>query len=432
MNQVFTIPHVTGYVNVLITHRLLLFENLVIGRFSAVNGIAVWTYKAEEMQIEKVEYVNMRPTIAGSVRGVFLSGPAFTLFRSRKGEGDPVARRPSNDTGTRPVSMADVARAAGVSQQTVSRVANGLPNVNEQTRQRVQAAMQELGFRPSYAGRSLRDGRYHSVGLCINDVTKFGNLSMIDGIASAAREHNCAITLVEMSKTEEFSLAEATRRMAALPVDGIIIGMSRMAPDFETFDPLPGIGTVIVTMYAHPRVTTVDSDHYGCSLLLMDHLFELGHEQIRYIGGPSFSVDEQFRRAGWQDALERKHIKPQAPLEGDWSANSGYEAGRYLAEHDRTMTAIYAANDQMANGAIAALRDSGLRVPEDVSVVGVDDSLDDFVAHNELTTVRFDLHQRGREVFEHAVPEAGTVGKTVAIRIPGQLIIRHSTAIPRA
>ena len=135
-----------------------------------------------------------------------------------------MARRPSNDTGTRPVSMADVARAAGVSQQTVSRVANGLPNVNEQTRQRVQAAMQELGFRPSYAGRSLRDGRYHSVGLCVNDVTKFGNLSMIDGIASAAREHNCAITLVEMSKTEEFSLAEATRRMAALPVDGIIIG----------------------------------------------------------------------------------------------------------------------------------------------------------------------------------------------------------------
>ena len=153
--------------------------------------------------------------------------------------------------------MADVARAAGVSQQTVSRVANGLPNVNEQTRQRVQAAMQELGFRPSYAGRSLRDGRYHSVGLCVNDVTKFGNLTMIDGIASAARERGCAITLVEMSKTEEFSLAEATRRMAALPVDGIIIGMSRLAPDFETFEPLPGIGTVIVTMYAHPRVTTM-------------------------------------------------------------------------------------------------------------------------------------------------------------------------------
>ena len=318
--------------------------------------------------------------------------------------------------------MADVARAAGVSQQTVSRVANGLPNVNERTRQRVQAAMQELGFRPSYAGRSLRDGRYHSVGLCVNDVTKFGNLSMIDGIASAAREHNCAITLVEMSKTEEFSLAEATRRMAALPVDGIIIGMSRMAPDFETFDPLPGIGTVIVTMYAHPRVTTVDSDHYGCSLLLMDHLFELGHEQIRYIGGPSFSVDEQFRRAGWQDALERKHIEPAEPLEGDWSANSGYEAGRYLAEHDRTMTAIYAANDQMANGAIAALRDSGLRVPEDVSVVGVDDSLGEIVPDRRLTTVRFNNKRVGMWAVDKIAGAEGVAPGVEHMLIPGVLV----------
>ena len=89
-------------------------------------------------------------------------------------------------------------------------------------------------------------------------------------------------------------------------------------------------------------------------------------------------------------------------------------------------------SDLVAMGVIRALKDMGKRVPEDVSVVGVDDSLDDFVAHNELTTVRFDLHQRGREVFEHAVPEAGTAGKTVAIRIPGQLIIRHSTAISRA
>lgn len=333
-----------------------------------------------------------------------------------------MARRPSNDTGSRPVSMADVARAAGVSQQTVSRVANGLPNVNEQTRQRVQAAMQELGFRPSYAGRSLRDGRYHSVGLCVNDVTKFGNLTMIDGIASAAREHSCAITLVEMSKTEEFSLAEATRRMAALPVDGIIIGMSRMAPDFETFDPLPGIGTVIVTMYAHPRVTTVDSDHYGCSLLLMDHLFELGHEQIRYIGGPSFSVDEQFRRAGWQDALERRHIEPAEPLEGDWSANSGYEAGRYLAEHDRTMTAIYAANDQMANGAIAALRDSGLRVPEDVSVVGVDDSLGEIVPDRRLATVRFDNRRVGMWAVDKIAGAEGVVSGVEHMLIPGVLV----------
>ncbi len=337
----------------------------------------------------------------------------------------------SRPQGTRPVSMADVARAAGVSQQTVSRVVNGMPNVNAKTRERVQKAMAELGFRPSYAGRSLRDGKYRSVGLCINDITKIGNLSMVDGIAGAARERGYALTLIEMSKTEEFSLAEASRRMAELPIDGMIIGMSRMSPDFEEFCPLPGLPTVIVTMVAHPRVTTVDSDHYGCSTLLMDYLMGLGHRQIRFIGGPDYSVDERFRLAGWRDALEGAHIEAAEPRQGDWSAMSGYEAGRYLAEHDRDMTAIYAANDQMANGAIAALRDAGLRVPEDVSVVGVDDSLGEFVAQNELTTVRFDLAERGRQVFEHAAPKEAAPESPSAIRIPGQLIVRSSAAAPR-
>lgn len=328
----------------------------------------------------------------------------------------------------RPVSMADVAAHAGVSQQTVSRVANGMPNVNEKTRERVQAAMAELGFRPNYAGRSLRGGRYHSVGLCVNDITKFGNLTMIDGIASAAREHGYAITLIEMSKTEEFSLAEASRRMAEQPVDGMIIGMARMAPDFEEFTPQPGMSTVIVTMYAHPRCTTVDSDHYGCSTLVMDHLFAHGHRQIRFVGGPTFSVDNEFREAGWSDYLIHRGIEPVEPLHGDWSANSGYEIGQKLAK-DRDATAIFVANDQMAMGVIAALLDAGVRVPEDVSVAGIDDSLDTFLPHNQLTTVRFDLHERGRMVFKYAVPEAGDEPRPVtAIRIPGQLVERGTVA----
>ena len=330
--------------------------------------------------------------------------------------------------GRRPVSMADVAARAGVSQQTVSRVANGLSNVNEKTRERVQAAMAELGFRPNYAGRSLRGGRYRSVGLCVNDVTKFGNLTMIDGIMTSAREHGYAITLIEMSKTEEFLLSEASRRMAALPVDGMIIGMSRLSPDFEEFQPQPGMSTVIVTMYAHPRCTTVDSDHYGCSKLVMDHLFKHGHEQIRFVGGPEFSVDNQFREAGWRDALIQHRIEPTTPMRGDWSANSGYEVGRRLAAEDKAMTAVYVANDQMAMGVIAALMDAGLRVPEDVSVVGIDDSLDAFLPHNRLTTVRFDLHERGRTVFKYAVPEGLAPGIPVAIRIPGTLIERGTVA----
>ncbi len=161
----------------------------------------------------------------------------------------------------------------------------------------------------------------------------------------------------------------------------------------------------------------------------MDYLFARGHEQIRFVGGPDFSIDSQFREAGWQDALASRRIEPVAPLRGDWSARSGYEVGRRLAQ-DRAMTAVYVANDQMATGVIAALRDAGLRVPEDVSVVGVDDSLDPMVPHNELTTVRFDLRECGRVVLERAVP--GISRGIEAIRIPGTLVERETVAPRRS
>ncbi len=330
----------------------------------------------------------------------------------------------------RAVCMADVARVAGVSQQTVSRVVNDLPNVSERTRERVKAAMSELGFRPSYAGRSLRGGKYRSVGLCVNDVTEVGNLTMLDGVSSAARARGYAVTLMEVSKGSNWSLTEAVRSMSALPVDGVILGMSRLAPDFEEFTPLPGLPCVIVSMYAHPRCTTVDSDQYQCSLMLMDHLLSHGHRQIRYVAGPDFSVDENFRQAGWRDELARIGVEPVEPLRGDWTADSGYEIACQMLDRGDEFSAVYAANDQMANGVMCALRDRGLRVPEDVSVVGVDDSLADYVPRSELTTVRFDMSERGRIAFDYAVPEQPG-GPTEAIRIPGTLIERSSVAQAR-
>ena len=157
----------------------------------------------------------------------------------------------------RTVSMVDVARLAGVSQQTVSRVANDMPNVSEATRKRVRQAMDQLGFRVNYAGRSLRDGKYHSVGCCVNDITEFGNLTMLDGITAAARDCDYAVTLVEMSKDREFSLGEAARMMSALPIDGLIFGMSRLAPDFEEFVPQPGVRTVILSARRSTPTSTI-------------------------------------------------------------------------------------------------------------------------------------------------------------------------------
>lgn len=339
-------------------------------------------------------------------------------------DGTQVASAGSNGNGHRSVSMADVAAAAGVSQQTVSRVVNGQPNVSKKTRDRVERAIAELGFRPSFAGRSLRLGRYRTVGLCTFDISMAGNLSMFEGVVIAAREQGYAVTMIEMGPEQApYRVSRATQRLAELPVDGAIINLSILPDDFEEYTPLPGLSTVLVTMYAHPRCTTVDSDQYGCALLAMDHLMKHGHRQIRFIAGPSYSSHSAFREAGWADVLRNEGIEAVVPLEGDWSADSGYEAGAKLAQ-DRDMTAIFAANDQMALGAIAALRDAGRRVPEDVSVIGVDDFLEGVVPHNDLTTVRFDKLERGRVLFERAIQG----GPSTAIRIPGQLIERGTVA----
>ena len=330
----------------------------------------------------------------------------------------------SADRSSRPVSMADVAAAAGVSQQTVSRVVNGQPNVSPLTRDRVERAIRQLGFRPNYAGRTLRDGRYRTVGLCTFDISMAGNLSTLEGVVVAARERGYAVTMIEMGPEQApYSVARATHRLAELPVDGAIINLNILPEDFEEYEPLAGLRTILVTMFAHPRCTTVDSDQYTCGEKAVEHLLGLGHREIRFIAGPSFHSHSNFREAGWSDTLRSHHIEPVPPLVGDWTADSGYEAAARLAE-DRDMTAIFAANDQMALGAIAALRDRGVRVPEDVSVVGVDDSLEGVVPHNELTTVRFDNRERGRILFNEAIEGTGVH----PVRIEGSLVKRATTA----
>ena len=211
----------------------------------------------------------------------------------------------------RTASMADVAREAGVSQQTVSRVVNGQPNVSDLTRKRVNDAIVRLGFRPNYAGRTLRDGHYRTVGLCTFDMTQVGNLSTFEGVVMAAREKGYAVTMIEMGpEMAPYSVSYATRRLGELPVDGAIINLNTLPEDFEEYTPLAGLNTVLVTMYAHPRCTTVDSDQCGCSLIAMNYLRTLGHEQIRYIGARRTTRTPRFvRRAGrmsWRRPASRR------------------------------------------------------------------------------------------------------------------------------
>lgn len=319
-------------------------------------------------------------------------------------------------------SMVDVAREAGVSLKTVSRVVNEPDAVRPATRDAVHAAMERLGFRANYAARSLKLGSYKTVGLVFFELHG-GELSVLSGISTAAAQKGYAITLVTAAPGEQLTLGEAARRMATLPVDAMIFNLGRMVDDFEGYRSPTGLKTVIVTPFEQVGCTTVSDDQAGAARIAVQRLVELGHRQIRFIAGPAESLASRNRELGWREALAQAGLDAVEPLCGDWDADSGYEAGARLAASDAECTAILAGNDNMAYGAMLALRDAGVDVPGDASVIGFDDSLPGVVPNSRLSSIRFDHAELGRRAFEEALLAEAAPRRVL---VPATLIERAS------
>lgn len=324
------------------------------------------------------------------------------------------------------VSLSDVAKLAGVSAQTVSRVANCSDAVRPETRKRVLAAMDELGYRPSFAARSLRAGCYYSVGLAMSgDIAATGRRLQREGVAVAAAKRRYAMTLI-LLEDEEATLGEASSRMSCLPVDGQILYLGSSTEDFATFEPPSTLPTVIISTRHHPRCATVSNDQMGCSVSIVDYFIKKGHREIRFVGGRRDSYSNISRQKGWEQALRTRGLRVVEPMHGDWTADSGYELGMRLVQ-DRACTAVYASNDAIAVGVIYALRDAGLRVPEDVSVIGADDSLEGVIPHLDLTSYRFNDRQVGSIAFDLATnPPEGK--EPPHILVPGMIVERKTVA----
>ncbi|MGN7702798.1 LacI family DNA-binding transcriptional regulator [Cellulosimicrobium sp. 22601] len=330
----------------------------------------------------------------------------------------------------RRVSMADVARVAGVSAQTVSRVSNGHPGVVETTRSRVLEAMTELGYRPNSAARALKSGSFRTIGVILFSLATTGNVRTLEAIATSAAAEGYAITVIPVAAPTQDGVHGAFTRLGELAVDAIILLMEVHLLDVARVSLPPGVQVVVADSDAGESYAVVDTDQADGTRQAVRHLLDLGHRTVHHLAGPALSFAAERRTSAWRATLEEAGREVPTIERGDWSPSSGYEAGLRLAQRD-DVTAVFVANDQMALGLVRALHDTGRRVPEDVSVVGFDDLPESSEFLPPLTTVHQDFAEVGRRLVEQVLRQVREGVHEAGTRlVPTRLVERASTAPP--
>lgn len=330
--------------------------------------------------------------------------------------------------GRRPPSIGDVARLAGVSAQTVSRVVNGEPYVTDEKRDAVLAAMRELGYRPNTAARAMKRGDFKTIGVVYRSLHPVGNRKALEGITRAASERGYSVILIPAG-SEPPRAGRDGPPLSQSSIDvAIVIVSSSLGGGAGDIDPSPSVPTVVLSGSAPPQVSSVSIDETIGTREAVRHLLALGHPTVHHVAGPERSLPAQTRERAWRAALEEAGRPVPEPVRGDWSPESGYEATRRLLATERP-TALFVANDQMALGAYRALLEAGLRIPEDVSVVGCDDIDEAPAFPTPLTTIVMDWDLVGREALRVALGMIKNPSPSV-LTLPSSLVVRDSTAAP--
>ncbi len=327
--------------------------------------------------------------------------------------------------------MADVAKLAGVSHQTVSRVLNDHPNVRAHTRERVLAAIRELAYRPNAAARTLVTRRTHTLGVISVDTMLYGPTSMLYGFERAAHDAYF-VSIASLPALDRRSMLDAVDRFVGQGVEGIVVIATHDSGVAALAHVPPEVPIVALGCGTHATITSVAVDNEAGAATATRYLLGLGHRTVHHIAGPASNLDAEERVGGWRQALREAGAPEPAVLAGDWSAASGYELGRQLAD-EPDLTAIFCGNDTMALGALRALTERGLRIPQDVSVVGFDDVPDASYYMPPLSTVRQDFGEVGRQALNVLVDRmSGASAAGLRVRVDTELIVRQSAAEPRS
>jgi LacI family transcriptional regulator len=328
-----------------------------------------------------------------------------------------------------PVTLHELARAAGVSVSTVSRALNSSAHpVNEETRKLILDLAGQMDYRPNVAARGLKTDRTYTIGLVVYNIASPFTPVLIRGIQEYLKQHDYFSIIISTDWDPDLE-GEAVHQLISRSIDGVIFVETWRDESNNTLDLANKPYVYVYRLFDGEYANSVNIDDRGGAELAVDHLVKLGHRRIGYINGPQGWASSRDRLLGYRDVLKQNNIEfdPTLVEEGTWEVQSGFNAATRLLKLAERPTAIFAANDLMALGAIYAVQKSGLQVPGDVAVVGYDDQ--DFAAFSNptITTVRspsFEMGQLAAKLILDRLENQNDI--LDPIKVKGSLMIRES------
>lgn len=342
--------------------------------------------------------------------------------------GKQVAGSPSGKSGR--ANIYDVARRAGVSHMTVSRVLNGHANIRESTRAKVLEAIEEMNYTRSSIARALATRKAMRIGVLIDSPLQYGPNSTLRALESSARTHGYAVSAFSIGEGEDRGVDAGVMDLVTQGIDALCV----IAPRVSSLDVLrqqfTGLPTIAVKEEPDEELHTVGVNQRAGAVAATRYLIDLGHRDIVHLAGPLDWYDARARAEAWRDTMHAAGLETPTPEVADWSSDSGYEFGRtYDFE---SVTAVFASNDQMALGLIHALWERGIEVPGQISIVGFDDVPDAAHYGPPLTTVRQPFRQLGESIIKELMAVMDGSASAERRLVEPTLVVRASTAAPRS
>lgn len=328
------------------------------------------------------------------------------------------------------MSIRDVARAAGISYQTVSRVINGSPKVKASTRREVLEAIARLGFRPNRAARALAGGPVQSVTVLVSNTRLYGPAAALEGIEESSRAAGLAMGVRVIEPGTPESVRDMVER--AIEPAGALIVIAYDRPGIAALNAVPPgvpMAAIVETRSGDGGMDKpwVWIDDSRSARDATQYLLGLGHPTVHYVSIPLWTDSSSQRMSGWRSALEEAGAAVPEPLLAGWGPESGYEAGQRLAR-DPDVTAVLCGNDDLAMGLIRALNEMGRQVPGSLSVVGIDDTPLAPFYNPPLTTVRQDFKVLGQMCFARLMSVLDGTSWEGPSFLRTELVVRQSAA----